>query len=148
MGNKIEKNEPLLENAEILQKLDEIHKDNNTIELKQSIYELKKQIKALNKLVKSKDEKIEELTNALKEPSTNKIKMNHNVSKKKIEEIVDKMLEDPNMNIKYLPDFAERQIYINVFTLFLGIVDNLSDNINVDVMGHKIRLQVLENYVE
>lgn len=158
------KNNPSSKNeSKILLKLDELKKETinqrETIshleqqkkeisveELKQSIHELKKQVRVLTKMNKVKEEKIDELEHALKDPSKKQeLKINHNVSRKKIEDIVDKMLEDPNMNIKYLPDFAERQIYINIFTLLLGVVDNISDNVDINFMGHKIRLQVLEN---
>lgn len=64
------------------------------------------------------------------------------VSKEIVEKYVDDMLKNPDINISYIPDFAERQIYINVFMLLLKLIDDLSEDCYVEFIGHKIGLQV------
>ncbi len=60
------------------------------------------------------------------------------ISKKRINKFVEKILDDENINIKYLPDFVERQIYRNVFNIFINLLDNLFDKTTVRFMGHKL----------
>lgn len=64
------------------------------------------------------------------------------ISKEIVEKYVDEMLKNPDINITYIPDIAERQIYINVFMLILKLIDDLSDDCYVEFVGHKIGLQV------
>lgn len=119
-----------------------ILRSGDTHTLKSEIEELKKQNKALEKLLKAKNERIEQATidttNQNEEISINK----NPISAEKIEELVDKMLEDPNVNIAYLPDFVERQIYINIFTTLLGVFNNLSNDTDIKLLGHKIKIQL------
>ena len=60
------------------------------------------------------------------------------ISKMKIEEFVDNMLLRDATNIKYLPDFVEKKIYVNVFSMLLGLLEHLSETSSVEVLGHKI----------
>jgi hypothetical protein len=68
-----------------------------------------------------------EFTNNLKE-----------VSRIRINQIVDEMLKDENLNIKYLPDWVEKQIYRNVFTIMISLMDNLFDTTNLRFLGHEL----------
>lgn len=60
------------------------------------------------------------------------------ISKHNIELFVDNMLKDPDINIGVLPDVIERKIYINMFKIMLGILDNLLDSTKIEFMGHEI----------
>lgn len=115
---------------------------------RQEIKDMKKQVKTLksinNKLEhKLQDEDIhisgidddaisnESLTTQQRENLTK-------ISRKRINKFVEKILDDENINIKYLPDFVERQIYRNVFNIFINLLDNLFEKTTVRFMGHKL----------
>lgn len=59
-----------------------------------------------------------------------------------IEEYVEKMLVDPNVNINYLPDFVERQLYRNVLKMILGLLDHVLQNSHVNLLNHEIHFDV------
>jgi len=65
-------------------------------------------------------------------------KLSNELSKKRINKLVDELLADPDVNIKYFPDGIERQIYRNVFTIMINLLDNLVDTTSVNFMGHKL----------
>jgi hypothetical protein len=60
------------------------------------------------------------------------------ISRKRINKFVEEILDDQNINIKYLPDFVERQIYRNVFNILINLLDNLFDKTTLRFMGHKL----------
>lgn len=64
------------------------------------------------------------------------------ISKRQIDGFVEKLLSDKNVNVKYLPDFVERQLYRNVFTILLGLVENIVDSTEIHTMGHRIVMHV------
>lgn len=64
------------------------------------------------------------------------------ISKSQIDSFVEKLLSDKNVNVKYLPDFVERQIYRNVFTILLGLIENMADSTEIHIMGHRIVMHV------
>jgi len=60
------------------------------------------------------------------------------VSKDRINAFVETLLQNKDINIKYLPDAVERQIYRNVFSILLGLMDNLFESTSVKFIGHKL----------
>lgn len=60
------------------------------------------------------------------------------LSKKRIDSLVNDILKNENINIKYLPDFVEKQIYKNIFTILINLIDKLFDNISINILNHKI----------
>lgn len=101
------------------------------------IDELNKQIEALKNMNDSlinKDKIIETNTNTNPDQ---KLKLS-DISKPHIDVFVEKLLNDKNVNIKYLPAFVERQIYRNVINILLGLLDNLLSTANVQFIGHEI----------
>ena len=63
-------------------------------------------------------------------------------SKAKINEFVDELLNDKNVNIKYLPDFVEKQIYRNVFNILINLLDNVFETTSIEFMGHKLTFDI------
>lgn len=61
------------------------------------------------------------------------------VSKERIQEFVTKMLENPEVNIGFLPDVAEKKIYENVLTMLLNIVNESVDTVSIEFMGHRVK---------
>ena len=102
------------------------------------IQELQRQIESL----KTINENLEkDLANAKenKNDIVNKVQLQE-LSQQKIDEFVEKLLNNKNVNIGYLPDFVERQIYKNVFSLLLGILDNTLTSTKINFMGHELLL--------
>lgn len=63
-------------------------------------------------------------------------------SYKEVGEFVDYLLEDPMYNVKAIPDNIERALYINCFELLLDILSTLLSDLELDMLGRRIRMQV------
>lgn len=103
--------------------------------------ELKKEINALKKINENLENKNSELlsnVNANADKKENVDDMIENVSKEKIDEFVNKILQDENVNIGLMPDVIERQIYRNVFTIILGLVSNMANTTSIKFMDHNL----------
>lgn len=64
-------------------------------------------------------------------------------SKERIEEIVERLLQNADVNIRLLPDAVERHIYRNMFRLLLSVIAELVESSSVQFMGHDIQLQLV-----
>lgn len=62
------------------------------------------------------------------------------ISKTKINEYVNEILENENINIKGLPDGIERAVYKNVIRIILIVLDKMAKQTEVEVLGHKMRI--------
>ena len=129
-------------------------------ELSRYISELKYEIQMLKKNQKlseikniSKFENIEKNLNIYKktEELVNNFKKkenlnNNKISRKIIDKYVSRLIEDENVNIDFLPDFIEKKIYNNIFTLILGILDNILDTVEIRFLDHKIEFDLIPEY--
>ena len=77
-----------------------------------------------------------------KEKEARRKKLLHELSKKNILTLVEKILKDKDVNIGYLPDFVEKQIYLNVFTIIIGLIENITEDIKVEILGHQLNLVI------
>ena len=105
-------------------------------------------------LMNEKDKQIEELTkqiNALKTINANlekeKVtivdhKQSKQLSKLRVNEFVDQLLQDHAVNIEYLPDFVEKQIYRNVLNLLIGLLNHTLDSTNIEFLGHDLKFTI------
>lgn len=102
------------------------------------IDDLKKQINGLKNinrgLEKDLFKKIDDQV-CCEKPDKGKITQ---LSQKRIHEFVQNMLKDPNVNISYLPDWVEEKIYINVFMIMMGILDETLSSTSVRFLGHNM----------
>lgn len=116
-------------------------KTEEIISAKNEIKELNKEIEALKKINDNLQKEILNKPLVLSN-STSGINITTSdlkeISKSKINELVDEILKDENLNIKYLPDYVEKRIYRNVFTMVLGLMDHLVDTTSVNFFGHKL----------
>ena len=80
--------------------------------------ELRKQVKYLKDVLNDKKKE---------KPRLKKVgmKLETPISKEAIEKYVEKILENKDMNISYLPDFVEKKIYENVFSITLNLLDDI-----------------------
>lgn len=102
---------------------------------KKQIVELEKQLGILNELHKKRNISSEYKMVA----ADNKTNTFNEMSKKQIELIVNKLLADEEVNIKYFPDFVERQLYENVIHLVINLLNHFLSETNVNLLGHTIK---------
>ena len=113
---------------------------------KYEIAELRKQIdslKAINKILKDKmnSDGVQFNQEAYNQKVSDLLKL----SKIRINQFVEKILEDENVNIKYLPDFVERQIYRNVFTILINLLENILETTSIKFLGHNLTFDINPN---
>lgn len=65
------------------------------------------------------------------------------ISKSKIKDYVEAMLNDPNINIYGFPDAIERQLYTNMITLLLHVLNNALQNAEIHLFNHRIVFDVI-----
>lgn len=117
-------------------------KNENLIDIK----ELEKQLEALKKINEDRKNDIYKLIDSLKdrEEKEEEAKLNDvnvMISMSHIERIVDDMLKDENINIKYLPDFVERQLYLNIIRIMLNLTATTVQSSKIGFLGHEISLK-------
>lgn len=86
---------------------------------KLKIVELEKQIESLKKIVDS---------HTMPMPNLKSIydnEVNTKLEEKNIDSLVDKIISNPKYNISYLPDFVEKQLYKNMFSMMFHLVDHM-----------------------
>lgn len=76
--------------------------------------------------------------------NNNKLRLSE-MSKARINEFVEELLNDENVNIKYFPDSIERKIYRNVFNILINLLDNVLDSTSVEFLGHKLTFDINPN---
>lgn len=103
------------------------------------IADLEKQIGILNELHRkyniNSEYNLPTLQTTINRPRD--LKLNE-LSKKQIENLVNKLLADEAINIKYFPDWVERQLYINVINLIIHLLEQFLSGASVNLMGHSI----------
>lgn len=60
-----------------------------------------------------------------------------------IHKIVDRYLSNHMINNTVIPDSIERQIYTNILKLAIGLLKDTLEHTHVEVLGHKIKFQVV-----
>lgn len=113
-----------------------------------TIHDLRKQVKELTKVneqlrtthhhhhTKSRGRGTEPIDNPDGNTTVNAL------SKEKINEFVEELLNDENINIKYLPDYVERQLYRNIFTIAIGVLEKLLNTTEINMIGHQVKLSM------
>ena len=98
--------------------------------------------KDLEKSLLEKNKMIERLGSNIKTDDDVKdlIKM---LSKEQIDKYVEELLADEDINIKYLPDFVERQIYRNSFKLFIKLMNKILGTMSFELIGHKLHMNMI-----
>jgi GTPase involved in cell partitioning and DNA repair len=109
-------------------------------ELRSESREQKKQIESLiniNDFLEKQKSFLKE--KFIKEEATSqKVKLS-NLSEHKIDEFVEEILKNKDINIGYFPDYVEKRIYKNVFTILINLLDNIVETTSVQLLGHEIK---------
>lgn len=109
----------------IFKKESEVYKENQLLKLQ--IEDLKKQNNNFRRILEDKDK-------ANNEKQLDQFYKNLNTS---IEGYVDEMLEDDEIN-SVIPDYIEKKIYKNVFTLVLKLMKNFTDSASISFLDQEI----------
>ena len=64
------------------------------------------------------------------------------IDRKGIEDLVDDLLKDESVNVDWLPDEIEREVYIAVIGLVLGIFEEVIQSLTINLYGHTITCKV------
>lgn len=113
-------------------------KDAQITEAQTKILELTKQLASLKDINRGLEEKLAD-ENPSAESEKKKLQK---LSKDKINEFVKKLLVDQTVNINYLPDFVEKQIYKNVFSLLIGLLNNTLSTTSIKFLGHELTFMI------
>ena len=65
------------------------------------------------------------------------------LSRAKVDEFVEILLQDENVNISYLPDWVERKLYKNILNLILGLLDNTFNTTSIKLLGHLLTFNIV-----
>jgi hypothetical protein len=78
-----------------------------------------------------------------KKSSLKKLKLEKDaISSEQIEKFVNEILNNKDVNISYLPDGAEKEIYKNLLVYILNITKELIKTTKVEVVGHEITFTI------
>jgi uncharacterized protein YpuA (DUF1002 family) len=117
----------------------ELAKDYNSKNeiIEKKLKKFKKQIEKGERSEKS-EKNLKKIINKKKKS----VNLNH-ISEDKIDEFIDSVLKDQNINIDYLPDTVEKQIYKNVLLLIFNMMDKTFDHTSFKFIGHEIKLTIV-----
>jgi DNA repair exonuclease SbcCD ATPase subunit len=101
------------------------------------IEDLKKQMESLLIIHRELEEKnitVHQQIRAVHSSDNKVVELSH----QRIDEWVDEILSNKQMNIKYLPDFVERQIYRNTLNMAINLLDRFVNSIHIKFLGHEL----------
>lgn len=109
------------------------------------IEDLERQVEALKEINREQRAEINNIVSALRtgdKPIDQKNNdLNVSISTAHIKSIVDEMIANEEVNIKFIPDFVERRIYEKVFRILLNVIQEISSTTKLELLGHEIELQ-------
>lgn len=112
----------------------------------QKIDSLETQIECLKEINREQRADMDRLVSALKNGDKNVNSTEHNtkmsISLAEIDKIVEDMIKNEKVNIKYLPDFIEKRIYMNVFRVLMNVIQQISSTTKMEFLGHELNLQL------
>lgn len=67
------------------------------------------------------------------------------VNRKALSEMVDILLENEKLNISWLPDKLEKQLYLNVLVVLFSTIEVVSESLQLNLLGHVLKLDFCGN---
>ena len=120
MGNSVQKNYSISPNIKDLQKkIEQLIKENE--KLKKKIYNLESIQNNENIILKN-----------------NNLDIIDEQLKLSIKKLVDDLLSNENINLDILPDYVERKIYENVFTVAIGLLKETLEKTKITILNQDI----------
>ncbi|KAK3271583.1 hypothetical protein CYMTET_20083 [Cymbomonas tetramitiformis] len=103
-----------------------------------------KKLASENDLLRAKVEKLRSLTAIYKPDVADNIEDEFvpGVNKEVVLARVENMLADEKVNIKWLPDVIEKQIYLNVLSLMLQVMNDVLKGMSMEFAGHRIKFNL------
>ncbi len=106
----------------------ELNKDKDRIrKLEEMMIKFTKYHSEYDNVVKAEKEKIKK--QVMKE-----------ISREKIKDFVNNLLVDEDINIQYLPDVVEKQIYINMLTIIFSLINHSLNNLDIKFLEHNLKM--------
>ena len=110
------------------------------------------EISAENRILREENLKLNERLVFL-EDEIQKLKAKSNISpesadalEKKLQgsvsRLVDNILENDGINSVMIPDYIERKIYTNVFTVLISMVKEILEDTNINIFNQNIKFQM------
>jgi hypothetical protein len=65
------------------------------------------------------------------------------IDKRPLESFVTSLLNEKMINLSYLPDFVERQIYTNCLILMFNVSQSFLASTSIEILGHALTLQLV-----
>ena len=115
-----------------------VEKDLELNQTKNKMGELTKQLESLKNMNSMLEAKLLDKNKTLEVENANLSE----ISKHKIDEFVEELLKNENVNIGYLPDFVERQIYKNIFGVLIGLMETTLKTTSINFLGHQMSFNV------
>ena len=107
----------------------------NMKDLQEKIEQLIKENEKLKKNIQNLESKKANETIILKNNNLNIIDEQLQISIKKL---VDDLLSNENINLDILPDYVERKIYENVFTVAIGLLKETLEKTKITILNQDI----------
>jgi hypothetical protein len=104
------------------------------------IADLTKQVDSLQNANATLEGKILHIASSQTIPEQLKLR---ELSRAKVDEFVEKLLQDDSVNISYLPDWVERKLYKNILNLILGLLDNTFNTTSIKLLGHLLTFNIV-----
>jgi len=60
-------------------------------------------------------------------------------SEKNIDEYIQKILDNPDTNVNWMPDIVEKKIYKNIALIALNALETTIENSDIKFLGHRIK---------
>lgn len=64
------------------------------------------------------------------------------IDEERIRSIVDKFLENQKINVGFIPDVVERNLYVNLLRILLHLLNEVSKETSLTFLGHEIQISV------
>ncbi|VBB18998.1 hypothetical protein YASMINEVIRUS_1530 [Yasminevirus sp. GU-2018] len=122
---------------EFKKKIKEDLEKERKVENEAKYVEMQRQIESLKAINRELENKLAGKTSQKIDHDSSNLSKRVEISQEKIDSYVESLLSDKNVNIKYLPDFVERQLYRNMINVLMGLVQNMADSTEIKFMGHK-----------
>jgi hypothetical protein len=99
------------------------------------------------KIQNEKIQNLEKLMQKIKEENNKNIEkeLDKEFTKQKLKNFVNNLLDDDDINIKYLPDFVEKELYINILTIIFGLIKHSLEEFNIKFLDYNIKVSVSSN---
>jgi len=66
----------------------------------------------------------------------------HSAKEEAIMRFINAQLENAKVNVSFIPDKMEKQIYVNIIRILLANLQSLTETVRIEIMNHVITLRI------